>query len=446
MNRIPLQRGFARRAISRSPFDREILRLAIPALGSLIADPLVSLVDTAYVGRIGTEALAALAVAIAVFGVAVSLFNFLQYGTTPLIARELARGDGEEAGRVATSAASLALGMSVALMLLLLLAPETLLRAVGAGPDIMAQAVTYLRIRSLSLPAVLLITVGHGVFRGALDTRTPFVIAVGLNLVNLVLDPILIFGFDLGLAGAAWASVTAQWVGCLALLVAVRAKAAEVGMVFGPPAWSEVRSLATAGRHLVFRTASLLVVFTATTAVAARLGAVPVAAHQIALQLFLFLSLALDSVAIAAQALLGKALGDSDRDGLRLLADRLVGMGTMAGVALGALLLAVMPWLPGWFTTDIAVQDALRSIYIPLVVVQVIGGAVFAWDGIVIGATDFRWAMVSTALPALVTTAVLIPIVPTGGTLVAVWWSVVLMMGLRAALLGWWHRSRLGDC
>lgn len=436
--------GAITRAFRRSPYDQKIRRLALPALGALAADPLVSLVDTAYVGRLGTSALGSLAVAAAVFGIAFSVFNFLQYGTTPLVARELARGNGIEAGRIATSAAALGIGMGCALMVVLVAFPQPLLRALGAGPELLEPATTYLRIRAFALPAVLLVTVGHGVFRGAQDTRTPFVVALGLNLVNLVLDPILIFGFDLGLAGAAWATVVAQWLGAAGFAVAIRAKAPAVGLTFAPPALREVRSLAIAGRDLVLRTVSLLVAFTTTTAVAARLGTVPVAAHQIAFQLFIFLSLVLDAVAISAQAMLGKALGDSGPDEVRWQADRLVGLGTMAGVGLGGLLLGVMPWLPAWFTTDAAVQEAVRSIYLPLVVVQVLGGAVFAWDGIVIGATDFRWAMVATAVPAAVATALLVPIVPLDGPIAAVWWIVVLMMVLRAILLGRWHVTRLG--
>jgi putative MATE family efflux protein len=435
--------GLLRRTFGRSPYDREIVRLAVPALGALAADPLVSLVDTAYVGRLGTTALGSLAVAAAVFGIAFSVFNFLQYGTTPTIARELARGDGAEAGRIATSAATLAIIMGVLLAAVLVTTPEPLLRTLGAGPDLLAPATTYLRIRALALPSVLLVTVGHGVFRGAQDTRTPFVLALGLNAVNLVLDPILIFGFDMGLAGAAWATVVAQWLGALAFVAVLRRSAPTIGLVFAAPAIREIRSLATAGRDLVLRTLALLVAFTVATGVAARLGAVPVAAHQVAFQLFIFLSLSLDAVAIAAQAMLGKALGDGDTGSLLRKADRLVGVGWLAGLALGAVLLLAMPWLPAWFTTDPEVQQAIRSIYPALVVVQVIGGAVFAWDGIVIGATDFRWAMIATLVPAAIATALLVPVLAVDGTIAMVWWILALMLGMRAALLAWWHRTRL---
>lgn len=432
------------KVFGRSPYDREILRLALPALGALAADPLVSLVDTAYVGRLGTRPLGALAVAAAVFGVAFSVFNFLSYGTTPLVAREIGRGNGSGAGRITVAAALIGSALGLVVMVVLLMFPHPLLRTLGAGPELVELGAVYLRIRALALPAVLLVTVGHGVFRGGLDTRTPFLIALALNAVNLVLDPVLIFGFDLGLAGAAWATVVAQWLGAAGFVVMLIRRRESLGLTLAVPGWLELKELAGAGHNLVVRTASLLVVFTATTAVAARLGEVPVAAHQIALQLFIFLSLVLDAIAIAAQAMLGAATGARDHALLRRQADRLVGLGIMAGLCLGALLMALSPWLAAVFTTDAAVVAALRSAYPQLVLVQVIGGAVFAWDGIVIGATDFRFAMISTAVPAAIATVALLPIVPLGGSLSAVWWVVVLLIVLRAALLTWWHGARLG--
>ncbi len=432
------------RALRRTPYDREIFRLALPALGALAADPLVSLVDTAYVGRIGTEALGALAIAAAVFAVAFTVVNFLQYGTTPLVAREIGRLNPAGAGRIVTTAAAMALVIGFALMALLIAAPQPFLRGLGAGPALMEPATVYLRIRALALPAVLIVVVGHGVFRGAQDTRTPFVIALGLNLVNLILDPVLIFGFDLGLAGAAWATVVAQWLGAAGFVWAIAAGHRGMPLELAAPSWKEVRALSTAGRNLVLRSAALLVVFTATTAVAARLGAVPVAAHQIAIQLFFFLALAMDAIAIAAQAMLGKAIGEADGPSMRLKAERLVGLGVTAGVAVALLLILVLPWLPGWFSSDPAVQEALRSVYPPLVGIQIIGGAVFAWDGIVIGATDFRSAMVATAAPSAVVMAALIAVVPLGWSLTDVWGLLVVMMGLRAALLVRWHVRRLG--
>ena len=435
--------GALGRALRRSPYDREITRLALPALGALAADPLVSLIDTAFVGRLGTTELGALAVAAAVFGVAFAVFNFLSYATTPLVAVRLGAGDGAGAGRIAAAAGSSAMVLGVAATALLVVAARPLVMALGAGPELVADSVEYLRIRAFALPAVLLITAGHGVFRGAQDTRTPFLVAIWLNAVNLVLDPLLIFGAGMGVAGAAWATLVAQWLGAAGFALAFRRRRRVMGLHLARPEWVDVRSLATAARSLIARTAALLVMFTATTAVAARLGAVQVAAHQIALQLFFFLSLALDAVAIAAQAMLGLAKGTRDQLEIRHRADRLVGLGTLAGVAIGAVLLLVSPWLPTWFTTDPEVISAFHSVVPPLVLVQVLGGAVFAWDGIVMGVTDFRYAMLATVVPAVVALAALAPVLPWGWPLSAVWWAMVVLMVGRAALLAGWHRYRL---
>lgn len=432
------------RVALRSPHDREIVRLALPALGALAADPLVSLVDTAYVGRLGTTALGALAVAAAVFGVAFAGFNFLSYGTTPLVARRLGSGDHDGAASMAGAAGLIAVGSGAMAAIALAVFAEQLLRILGASPELVASGSTYLRIRALALPAVLLATAGHGVFRGAQDTRTPFLIALGLNAVNFVLDPILIFVAGWGLAGAAWATVIAQWLGAAAFVIVLAVRGDALGVGVARPALTDAAELATAGGRLVLRTAGLLAVFTATTAVAARLGTPEVAAHQIALQLFIFLSLVLDAVAIAAQAMLGKAVGEAVPATVRALADRLVVLGGIAGLLLGLLLALAAPWLPYWFSPDEAVVQQLRSVYVQLVLVQVIGGAVFAWDGIVMGVTDFTYAMTATVVPAVATVALLLAILPLGGTLAMVWWAVVLLMVQRAGLLAWWHGRRFG--
>ncbi len=430
------------RAFRRSPYDAEILRLAIPALGALAADPLVSLVDTAYVGRLGTEALGALAIAAAVFGVAFAAFNFLSYATTPLVALRLGAGDGVGAGRLATAAIGSAIGLGIAATIVLIAGARPLLSGLGAGAELIGPATEYLTIRAWALPAVLLITAGHGIFRGAQDTRTPLWVALGLNLVNLVLDPVLIFWAGWGLAGAAWATVVAQWLGVVGFAVAYLRRRQVMGIVDAAPRWAEMRSLAVAARSLVARTAALLITFTTTTAVAARLGTAQVAAHQIALQLFLFLSLALDAVAIAAQAMMGKSVGEGDTAATRHRADRLVGMGIIAGTVVAVVLVGVSPWLASWFTSDPAVIGYFATLVAPLAVVQVLGGAAFAWDGIVMGVTDFRYAMIAAVVPGAVATLALIPIAPAGWPLATVWWVVVLLMVLRTGLLAGWHRIR----
>lgn len=435
---VPARRRLAL-AVRRSPYDGEIVRLAWPALGALAADPLVSLVDLAYVGRLGTTELAAVAVAAAVFGVAFAAFNFLSYGTTTLVAVAMARGDAPAAGRVATTSILAGLALGAIAMVLLITFPFPLLKALGAGDELLDPATTYLRIRALALPALLFITALHGVFRGLQNTRTPFLVAGGLSLVNLVLDPILIFGLGMGLAGAAWATVAAQVSGAVAFALALRLVVRSGQMPLARPGMAEAIAMGSAGRSLILRTMSLLAFFTGTTAVAARLGTVPVAAHQVAAQVFLFLSLVLDAVAITAQAMVGRAVGEADRVALVAQVDRLLALGTGAGAAIAATLVLAAPLIPLVFTDDQAVVDAIRGVLPQLALVQLIGGAVFAWDGIVIGATDFTYAMKATVIPSVIAGAALLAAYRLGTTLNGVWWVVVALMVLRAGMLARWH-------
>jgi MATE family multidrug resistance protein len=424
--------------LRRSRFDSEILRLGAPALGALAADPLVSLVDTAYVGRLGASALGSLAVAAAVFGVAFALFNFLAYGTTPLVARALGRGDRDEAGRVSVAAAAIGLGLGLAGALVLLWLARDVLGLMGAGDETLPGATSYLRIRALALPAVMLVMVGHGVFRGYQDTRTPLIATVGLNVINVVLDPIFIFGLDGGLEGAAWASVIAQWSGAVWFGVLLLRRRTDMGLAWRLPERRDVALLLGAGRALVIRTMALLGALTLATAVAARIGTNPVAAHQIMFQIWLFLSLALDALAIAGQAMIGKTLARDRREAAEI-ARRLLVLGSWAGVGVAIVLGVVAPWVPGWFTSDESVADAFRGIYPFLVVMQPLNALVFVWDGIVMGATDFSYLAKSVLVSAVAAVAVLLAVLPLDWGLAGVWWAVTVLMVGRALTLLWWQ-------
>lgn len=424
--------------LRRGPFDREILRLAVPALGALAADPLVSLVDTAFVGRLGAAALGSLAVAAAVFGVAFALFNFLAYGTTPLVARRIGEGRSGDASRIASAAVLVGLVLGVLSAVVLIASAPSILRVMGASDETLGGATTYLRIRALALPAVMVVTAGHGIFRGLQDTRTPFVITAGLNVVNLVLDPILIFAADLGLAGAAWATLIAQGVGGLWFALSLLRRGRRMGLVWRVPQRRDLRNLLGAGRALVLRTGSLLAALTLATAVAARIGTSAVAAHQVMFQIWIFLSLVLDALAIAGQAMIGGTL-TRDREAAAAMARRLLGMGLVFGLGLAAVLAAVGPWLPGWFTDDAGVVGLLRDVYPFLILMQPLNALVFVWDGIVIGATGFAFLAWSTLGSAAAAVVVLALVLPMGWSLAGVWWSIVALMLGRAGSLTWWH-------
>lgn len=426
--------------IEAKSLDREIFKLAWPALGALAADPLVSLVDTAWVGRLGADALAVLGVATTVLISFFFIFNFLAYGATPLIGAALGRGDDEEAARTGGAAAVIAVGAGVVAMIAAFLLAPALVKLMGADTSIAAATVDYIRIRSLALPAVLLIIVAHGIFRGHQDTRTPFYVTAGFNLINLVLDPLLIFGFDMGINGAAIASVTAQWLGvALFAFVARRPQLRRRLLRFEGLSWAGAKPLMGASAALVVRTGSLLAVFAVATAVATRISNTAVGAHQVASQLWLFLALVIDALAISGQAMIGPRLSSGQAVAARRVANRLLQLGLLLGIGLAILMGALAGVLPGLFSDDEVVLEAVRSVYWFVVLMQPLNALVFVWDGIGIGASAFRYLAISMVVAAAVAVGLLAAVLPTGGGLVMIWWSLTALMVVRLIALSWWH-------
>jgi MATE family multidrug resistance protein len=425
--------------------DRQILRLAVPALGALAADPLVSLVDTAFVGRLGPTELGALGVNAAVFALAFALFNFLAYGTTPLVAAAWGRGDHEAAGRVVTQAIGLAVVIGALATIFLEVMWQPLLKVMQAGPELLQPAGDYLRIRALAAPAVLLVTVGHGAYRGMQDTRTPLLVTIGLNVINLVGDPLLIFVAGWGLKGAAVATVVAQWTGAVWFLVLLNKRRRDLDLPPRIPRLSEFRQLLTVGSELIVRTAGLLAVFTVATAVAARVGTATVAAHQIAAQVWLFLSLVLDSLAIAGQALVGRYLGAGRVAAARAASNRLLYWGFGLGAILGVAFWLIGPVLPRLFTTDAEIVALVAGVMPFVAVLQPIGALVFVWDGIFMGAREFRFLMTSTLLAAVGAGGVLTLTVVQGWGLTGVWWGITTLIFGRFCLLAFRYRTALVD-
>lgn len=431
--------------VHSSPYDRDILDLAVPALAGLAAGPLVSLVDTAFVGQLGRVPLGALGVNTSIFSMTFVVFNFLAYGTTPRVGRAVGNDDREEAGRVVVRALVLAVAVGIVALGVLQALARPILVVMGAGEELMAPALSYLRIRALAGPAVLLITASHGAFRGYQDTRTPMGVTLGFNVVNGGLDPILIFVFDWGLAGAAAATAIGQWVGALTFLyLLLYARRDELGVTLRWPALHTLVPFLKVGRDLFLRTASLVGTMTLATAMAARVGVTAVAAHQVAAQLWTFLALLVDALAVAAQALVSKHLGSDDPGTAREVANRLVQWGLAVGVGLGLGFWALRPVLPGFFTDDPDTIAALLDVYLFVVVLQPLNGLVFVGDGIYMGAEAFPYlakAMIGTALAAAV---VLLLVNPMGWGLVGVWWGIAtLMVGRILTLAGPYVRGTL---
>ncbi|MGA5217591.1 MATE family efflux transporter [Streptomyces cinereoruber] len=425
----------------RRQHDREIVSLALPAFGALVAEPLFLMVDSAIVGHLGTPQLAGLAIAAALLSTAVSVFVFLAYATTAAVARRVGAGDLPAAIRQGMDGIWLALLLGTAVVALTLPAAPWLVDVFGASDTAAPHAITYLRISSLGIPAMLVVLAATGVLRGLQDTRTPLYVAIGGFTVNGALNLALVYGAGLGVAGSAWGTVIAQCGMAVAYLTVVVRGARRHGASLRPDA-SGIRASARAGVPLLVRTLSLRAVLMIATAVAARLGDTEVAAHQIILSLWSLMAFALDAIAIAGQAIIGRYLGADDPDGARQVCRRMVQWGVVSGVVLGALLVVARPLYVPLFSRDTAVHDALLPALLVVALSQPIAGVVFVLDGVLMGAGDgpyLAWAMLLT-LAVFAPVALLIPAL--GGGLTAVWWAMALMMTVRMLTL--WLRARSG--
>ena len=418
---------------SRSRYDREIVALALPALGALAAEPLYILVDTAMVGHLGTPQLAALALAGTLLTGAFTLFNFLTYGTTAQVSRMHGAGEEERAGRIAAQALWLSLGIGVALLAVLAAVADPLIRAMGGTGETGDLATTYLRIAALGMPFALIALAGQGYLRGISDLRTPLIIVVAANAANIVLQALFIYVFDWGLNGSAWATVLAQaGMGAAFAFALLRAPADS-----RRPRLDSIRPLARVGGEIFVRTAALYASFLVAGAVLARVGSGSLAAHQIAFQLFVFLALILDSIAIAGQVMVGRALGAGDAAGARDAARRMIELAVAVGAVFAVVMLALTDALPHAFTSDDGVIDRAHAIWPLFALMQPLNGAVFALDGILIGAGDTRflmWSMLGCSL--LVFFPIAFAALALDWGIIGVWAGLVALIVGRAVTLG----------
>lgn len=420
--------------------DRDILRLAVPSLGALVAEPLFVMADSAFVARVSTTALGGLGVASTVLMTVVGLSIFLAYSTTAAVARAIGAGRRREAIARGVDASWLALLIGTVCAVLLAVIGPWLLALFGASPEVTAQAVVYLRISAFGLPAMLAVQATTGLVRGMQDARLPLVVAVGGAILNVPLNALLILGLQLGIAGSAIGTVIAQWLMALVLLAAVRRYASGAGVSLRP----DLHGVMSTGREsvpMLVRTLSLRVVTIVTVVVAARLGDVQLAAHQLATTVFMLLSLALDALAIAGQALTGRYLGAADTTTVHAVTRRLTRWGVGGGVVVGLVLLAASYVVPGVFSPDPLVQENLRAALWVLVVAQPIAGYVFVLDGILMGAGDApylaRAGIVAAAavMPGAIAVGVVAPAGPLGTALLWVATNLLYMIA-RAITLG----------
>ena len=378
--------------------DREILRLAVPAFAALVSEPLFLLADAAIVGHLGTPQLAGLGVAAAILQTLLGVFVFLAYGTTSSVARQVGAGDRRAALTQGMDGIWLALGLGLVMTAVGAGLAEPLVGLFDPAPEVTPYALTYLRISAIGLPFMFVVLAATGVLRGLLDTRTPLVVAVAANLLNIALNVLRVYGLDLGIAGSAWGTVLAQTGAAAALLAVVVRGARRHGATLVPDL-PGIRAAGRTGVPLVVRTVTLRGALLVTTYVATAQGATSIAAHQVAFTIWTFLAFALDALAIAAQALTGRSLGAGDLDGTHIVTRRLMWWGIGCGVVFAVGLLDLRVVLPPLFTGDPAVQELLAAVLVLVALQQPMAGVVFVLDGVLIGAGDgpyLAWAGVAT--------------------------------------------------
>ncbi|PPI18601.1 MATE family efflux transporter [Rathayibacter tritici] len=426
-----------------SDLDRSILRLAVPALGSLVAEPLFLLTDSALVGHLGAVPLAGLALGGAVLQTVVGLMVFLAYSTTPRVGRALGEGDERRAVAAGIDGGWLALLLGAGIAVVGALSAPVVVALFGAEPAVAEAGVRYLSVSMAGIPAMLGVFALTGLLRGFQDTRTPLVIAAGGFALNAALNALLIYPAGLGITGSALGTVIAQW----AMLAAYARVALRLARRVGAPLRPHLAGLlssAGSGGWMLLRTASLRAAILLAVATATSLGAEELGAFQVAMTLFSTVAFALDAVAIAAQALLGRLLGEGDAERARAVTKRCVTWGIGTGVVLGAVVTGLSGVLPYVFSSD---QEVLRLLPAAIAVVGLtapLGGYVFVLDGVLIGAGDGRYLALSglANLAVFVPLALLAPAAPGEWRLLALWLAFsVGYLGARALTLGLRVRS-----
>ncbi|MEZ0364683.1 MATE family efflux transporter [Mycobacterium sp. pUA109] len=417
--------------------SRQIAALALPALGVLAAEPLYLLFDTAIVGRLGALPLAGLAIGGLVLGLVSSDLTFLSYGTTARSARYFGAGDRPAAVAEGVQATWLGLAIGAVVTIAVECAAVPLVSAIAGGGDIAAAALPWLRIAILGAPAILVSLAGNGWMRGVQNTVRPLRYVIAGFGTSAVLCPLLVYGWlglpRLELAGSAVANLVGQWVAAVLFLSALRAE--RVGLRVDRVA---LRAQLVMGRDLLVRSVAFQACFVSAATVAARFGAAALGAHQVVLQLWEFLALVLDSLAIAAQALVGAALGAGDARYAKSVAWRVTAFSLAAATVLAVLLGAGTSVLPEIFTDDASVLAAIGVPWWFLVAQLPAAGIVFGLDGVLLGAGDAAFMRTATVISALIGFLPLVWLsLIFGWGLAGIWSGLTMFIVLRLVFVGW---------
>lgn len=438
--------------------NRQILALALPAFGALIAEPLLVLADSAIVGHLGSTQLAGLTLGSTVIHTLVGLMIFLAYSTTPAVARAHGAGNTTAAYAAARNGLWVALGLGVLFAGAIGAGATGILTALGGTGQVLIHATAYLLPSLLGLPAMLLVLAATGALRGFQDTLTPLYVSVAGAIINVALSWVLVYPVGLGVAGSALATAAVQWGMALVLAGKVLAGMRGAGVTLRPDAPGLV-AVFRVGSWLMLRAVSMRLALLATVFVVTAQGAENLAAYQLTMSFFNFLAFALDSLAIAAQSLLAKEMGARDlttaagRTAVLDLKRRLVRWSLAFGV-LTALVCPALGFGLGWvFTPDVQVQGLFALSLLVLGVGQPLAAYVFIVDGILIGAQDVRYLGLASLVNLLVYIPVLVAVYAWDGALpfalpgagldagvvlyLALWCAYALVyVGARALTLG----------
>jgi putative MATE family efflux protein len=416
---------------------RRIAGLALPALGVLAAEPVYLLFDLAVVGRLGAVALAGLAIGGLILSLVSSQLTFLSYGTTARAARFFGAGDRASAVGEGVQATWLAIALGTVVVVIVEAAAVPILALIADGGQIAATALPWLRIAIFGAPAILISLAGNGWMRGVQDTARPLRYVIAGFAVSAVLCPTLVYGWmgmpHMGLSGSAVANLVGQSLAGLLFCRALLAERVPLQVDF-----AVLRAQVVMGRDLVVRTLAFQACFVSAAAVAARFGAAAVAAHQVVLQLWSFLALVLDSLAIAAQSLVGAALGAGQLVHAKSVAWRVTIFSTVAAAVLAAIFAVGASVFPRLFTSDRSVLDVIGVPWWFLVAQLPIAGIVFALDGVLLGAGDAKFMRNATLASALVGFLPLIWLsLFYGWGLVGIWSGLTTFMVLRLVFVAW---------
>ena len=410
--------------MSRS-VDRELIKLALPTLGSLLAEPLLVATDTALVGHLGPHELAGLGLASTVLTTVVGLCIFLAYATTASTGRLFGAGRDREGLRQGVDGLYLAGGLGLLLGILLFAFSEPILAIFQKDAGVLAHASGYLHASSFGLPGMLIVLAATGVLRGMADAKTPLYVASAGALLNIPLDALLIYPVGLSVRGAGVGTAIIQTLmACvMALIIAYKARAAGVALT---PQGAGVLSALLEGWPLIVRTVSLRLAILAEVAAASALSVDALAANQITMMVWNFAAYGLDSLAIAAQILVGRSLGIGARDQARAVLTRCQNRALVWGAIVGGMLFLASFAIAPLMTNDPTVQHlALASLLVISFAIP-LAALTYMLDGVLIGAGDTRRLALYMlgALAVFAPLALCISLVPMAGFgYIALWIS-----------------------